>query len=487
MSSAALLRSVIRDSGMVVMLTAAMTAMASFVAMSNAVFAGDAVGLVVEPATERSAETRSAAAERGYRTLRTKPFLPPDFDTAVFERLWTVWPEPERSQAERATPTERWKLLFDYYGLVADPDDKSDRPQPLGYVTTPQQGWVMSCLACHGGTIQGQPWAGLPNHRTALQSLTEDVRLVKLQQLKPLSHLDLATINLPLNATDGTTNSVMFGVILGAYRLPDMSVDLRRPLPELVHHDCDAPPFWNVKKKQSLYADGFSPKTHRPLMQFMLLPTNSKDTVYSWEDDFKDILAWIESVEAPRYTGPVDVALADQGRVAFEQHCARCHGTYGPHGRYEQLVIAIEEVGTDPVRWRALTPEHRQWMKDGWMSRYGADPVVLDPAGYVAPPLDGIWASAPYLHNGSVPTLWHLLHPDQRPTVWKPRADGYDHQRVGPVIDEYPSVPAEADLPVRRRRYFDTTLPGKSARGHDFPNVLTPTEKQAVLEYLKTL
>jgi hypothetical protein len=112
--------------------------------------------------------------------------------------------------------------------------------------------------------------------------------------------------------------------------------------------------------------------------------------------------------------------------------------------------------------------------------------VDVSPAGYVAPPLDGIWASAPYLHNGSVPTLWHLLNPDQRPLVWKRTENGYDQTRVGLEVQELKGIPSSITAPAERRAYFDTRAKGKSAKGHDFPSVLTQSEKQAVLDYLKT-
>jgi hypothetical protein len=156
-------------------------------------------------------------------------------------------------------------------------------------------------------------------------------------------------------------------------------------------------------------------------------------------------------------------------------------------GKYEQQTIALDEVGTDPLRWKSLTPKFRMWMKEGWISRYGQDPVEVDPIGYVAPPLDGIWASAPYFHNGAVPTLWHVLHSDQRPIVWKRSEDGYDREKVGLEVETFDKVPATVKASAHRRRYFDTKLPGKSGAGHTFPNVLDEDQKRELLEYLKTL
>ena len=320
-----------------------------------------------------------------------------------------------------------------------------------------------------------------------MQTLTEDVRLVKLSQGKKLGHLDLATLQLPLSTTNGTTNAVMFGVVLGTYRNPDMTVDTNRKLPKLSHHDMDAPPFWNVRKKRSLYADGHSPKTPRPLMQFILLPRVTPEKLAEWEPHFTDLLVWIESLEPPKYPFEISRTLASRGERLFVENCARCHGSYGANGKYEQRTIDLDEVGTDPLRFKSLTVAHRQWVKDGWLSRFGADPVEVDPVGYVAPPLDGIWASAPYFHNGSVPTLWHVLHSDARPVVWKRTEDGYDRDKVGLEVESLDSVPRSVKATAHRRRYFDTKKSGKSAAGHTFPNVLDEDEKQALLEYLKTL
>jgi len=445
------------------------------------------LGLCLTGASVAAAEERRPSATRGYDYLQTHQYLPPDFDEDVFADLWKTWPEPDRSQAEKAEPAARRKLTFSYYGLTPQPGDPECSKTALGYVDDGKGNWTMNCLACHGGKVAGQSIPGLPNSHTALQTLTEDVRLTKLTKGKKLSHLDLGSLKLPLNSTNGTTNAVVFGIVLGTYRNPDMSVDLNRALPPLMHHDVDAPPFWNVRKKRSLYSDGHAPKTTRPLMQFILLPKVSVDTLNQWEPEFADIQAWIESLEPPKYPYEVDQTLAMRGEAIFKESCSRCHGTYGPDGKYEQQTIALDEIGTDPLRWKALTPAHRQWVKDGWISRFGEDPVEVDPIGYVAPPLDGIWASAPYFHNGSAPTLWHVLHPDSRPVVWKRTEDGYDRQRVGLEIETFDKVPSSVKAVAHRRRYFDTKLPGKSAAGHTFPNVLDEDEKQALLEYLKTL
>lgn len=435
---------------------------------------------------DKTGFAEDSVPERGWKKLRTKPYLPPDFDQQVFENLWRRWDEPLRSEARDASSEERRRMIFSYYGLMEEPDNP-ESDVPLGYVDTGDGNRVMNCLACHAGKVAGKVIPGLPNSHFALQSLTEDVRLTKLTLLKKLGHLDLASLKLPLGSTHGTTNAVVFGVVLGNLRDRDMNVDRSRPAPPQLHHDMDAPPFWNFRKKHSLYADGFAPKNHRVLMQFMLLPENSRQTLVSWENDFKEIQAWIESVKAPKYPFSIDAKLAEQGRLVFNENCSRCHGTYGPDEKYEQVLVPIEEIGTDPVRLKALNREHREWIRDGWMSRYGKDEVDVEPIGYVAPPLDGIWASAPYFHNGSVPTLWHVLNSTERPVVWKRTENGYDQQRVGLEVTEFETLPDDVSSAHERRSHFDTTKPGKSSDGHTFPDALSDAQKKSLLEYLKTL
>lgn len=99
---------------------------------------------------------------------------------------------------------------------------------------------------------------------------------------------------------------------------------------------------------------------------------------------------------------------------------------------------------------------------------------------YKARPLDGIWATAPYLHNGSVPTLYDLLlPPDQRPASFNVGTREFDPAKVGYVTG--------ADAPGNGFT-FTATGNGNSNEGHDY-NVgkLTPQERSALLEYLKTL
>jgi mono/diheme cytochrome c family protein len=440
---------------------------------------GAAVAAAIDP---------PAGRDRGLDLLLSKAYLPSDLDQEVFDDLWTVWEEPLRSRAEGATIEERRRMAMERYGLVPHPDDSS---RSMQYVVDAEGRWVMSCLACHQGQVRGTAIPGVPNTTYALETLTEDVRQVKVKQRKAFSHMDVGSLLLPLGTTNGTTNAVIFGVALMRHRDPDLSIVQRPPRLDLVHHDMDAPAWWHYRRRKTIYADGFAPKGHRILMQFLLVKENGPEKFHEWEDDFRAIEAWIASLEPPKWTGPLDRGLADRGRGVFADHCASCHGTYGPDASYPDRVIPLDELGTDRVRLDSLTAKERGELNASWFGHFGDDAKDIRdreaPVGYVAPPLDGVWASAPYLHNGSVPSLWHVLHPKERPVVWRRTPTGYDDARVGLEVEELAEMPAGRLLPADRRTFFDTRKPGKSAAGHDFPDALTEDEKAAVLEYLKTL
>jgi hypothetical protein len=114
----------------------------------------------------------------------------------------------------------------------------------------------------------------------------------------------------------------------------------------------------------------------------------------------------------------------------------------------------------------------------------------LEPAlGYIAPPLDGVWATAPYLHNGSVPTLAALMDSASRPDHWRfvTSEPKYDPRTLG---WEYVVVSHGKEGAMswdERNRIYDTSLHGYSNEGHTFGDELTPDERAALLEYLKTL
>lgn len=432
----------------------------------------------------------SPAAKRGYRHLVDSVYLPADLDEEVADELARLLAGRQAKAKDLpadadAPPLSRDELLT-HYGLTTRPDDVSSG-KPLQYVVNDKSQWVMNCFACHGGSVYGTTMPGAPNNNYQLQSFVEDIRTAKLKLGKPLGHMEIGSMFMPLGTTAGTTNAVMFGVALMHFRDAELNVLPLRPGPAMAHHDMDPPAWWLMHRKTRIYADGFAQKGHRGLMQFMLVRENGPEKFREWENDFRDVLAFIESLRPPRYPASVDSELAERGRIAFNDNCSRCHGTYGDGSKYPELLVPIDEVQTDRVRLDALSAKHRSGYGKSWFAHYGEQETWDKPEGYMAPPLDGVWASAPYFHNGSVPTLWDVLNPDDRPRVWHRTSNELDRRKVGLTVESLEAIPSRLKDAYSKRTYFDTRVQGKSASGHDFPRELSKEQRIEVLEYLKTL
>ncbi len=332
----------------------------------------------------------SDQAKAGYRHLTNSVYLPADFDEEVLAKVDEAdFRLPLRDLLQNSSGR---KATWERFGLSPRPDDSS---KPLQYVVTDKGEYVMNCFACHGGNLMGVTYPGAPNTLYALESLTELVRRSKLSLKRPLGHMDVGSMAMPLGTTVGSSNAVMFGVALMNFRDADLNVHVDRMPAAMTNHDMDAPPWWHFSRKSHIYIDGFAEKGHRGLMQFMLVKQNGPQQFQGWEEDFKDVFAFLNELRPPKYPLPIDASLAARGRALFQMHCADCHGTYGDGSPFPNKVIPTQDIGTDPVRSTALTPKHRANYGASWFAHYGKQDTKTEVKGYVAPPLDGIWASAP--------------------------------------------------------------------------------------------
>lgn len=244
----------------------------------------------------------------------------------------------------------------------------------------------------------------------------------------------------------------------------------------------DVPPWWVMHKKNAMFYTGAGRGDQaRIMMSASALCTDELDEARVIDADFPDVRAYIRSLEAPPYPFPIDEALAESGEGVFDAQCSQCHGTYGEDETYPNLLIPLDRIGTDPMLVTGsgqLAASAVEWFNDSF---YGEIARFEPGDGYVAQPLDGIWASAPYLHNASVPTLAGLLDPEQRPTYWT-RVAEYDPEQVGWRFE-----PRDHGKSGFEPEVYDTTRPGYANTGHPFGEGLDPDERRAVLEYLKTL
>ncbi len=406
----------------------------------------------------------------------------------------------------------------------------ADMPYYLMAFTTREGVEVFNanCLTCHGGTFDGQLIIGLGNGAV---DFTDGVGGGAPSTGIPDNVLDLVGLD--------AGEKREFNKLLGRFRVAGPATAMRtvglNPAEQLAlalmqHHDrdtlawsdaelfpwpvikdaagnviqdarvtSDPPPWWRVHKKNALFYNGMARGDHRGTMEYATsVCVDDIDQAYQVDEWFKDIQAFINTIHAPHYTRAIDRTLAAQGHALFMQNCAGCHGTYADdpdddaHDTYPNLLIPIDLIGTDPAV-AAAGVFYAPQLVDWYNSTFYGQVTPLRPAdpfpGYMPPPLDGIWATAPYLHNGSVPTVDLVLNSHARPAVWK-RVD-YDTTHFDEDAMGWPwvAVPyAQADAPPNEQRFiYDTSYVSQSNSGHTFGDHLSDAERRAVIEYLKTL
>ena len=362
-----------------------------------------------------------------------------------------------------------------------------------------------NCLLCHAGRINGKLVVGLgaadgdftrtADEEQATSSsvgtlLSDAKEIAEWQKWK--ARVDTVAPHSVLS-TRGPNPADNFTAALFAHHDPKTLAWSDTPLmdvPPPADIPVDVPPWWRMKKKTSMFYLGAGRGDHaRIMMTASILCTSSVEESQAIDAYFADIRAYIMSIEPPKFPWPVDQTVADHGRSVFESTCSRCHGTYGADGTYPNRILPIAEIGTDP----AMTLGAAQFgptFVDWYSKSFFGEVARLEPQdGYIAPPLDGIWATAPFLHNGSVPTIEALLDSSKRPAYWTrsfdssaydPAALGWTHTALG----HGKSGESNASL---RKSIYDTTLPGYGNGGHLYGDALTSADRSAVIEYLKTL
>lgn len=243
--------------------------------------------------------------------------------------------------------------------------------------------------------------------------------------------------------------------------------------------NADFPSIWNANLRENTSMN-WAGETQDPLAVYI----DSALGLGSPPEDVTDYMLqtreYLRAKQPPDYPFPVDSALAAEGKAVWAAECAYCHEVGGE--RFGKTV-PIDEIGTDRERFDTWQQDHA----DKTNARAEEIGVVrknmVKDVGYASQPLDGIWLRAPYLHNGSVPTLTDLLKPpaDRPATFWR-GCDIYDPVGVG-----FRTTPPDDDCPEFRLFRMDTTLRGEGNGGHTYGTDLSEAEKRALIEYLKTL
>jgi mono/diheme cytochrome c family protein len=359
-----------------------------------------------------------------------------------------------------------------------------------------------NCLTCHAGKIGGKLVVGLgaadgdftgdqaSQIDLAGQLITDPTDKAEWQRFDDRIHAIAPytqTLTIGVNPADNLTAALM------AHRDPATLAWSQTPLldlpPPLVV-PVDVPPWWRMAKKNAMFYDAAGRGDHARIeMAASLLCTESVDEAQAIDVAFVDVRAWIETLTPPAWPYNVNSGLAAKGKRVFDRTCATCHGTYGDDGFYPNEVIPLDAVGTDTslaLGASQFGPQYVQWFAQSFWGQTSR----LDPqTGYIAPPLDGIWATAPYFHNGSVPTIEAVLDSSKRPTYWTRSFDSndYDQAALGWNFTELDQGQDAEPLASKKVFIYDTTKLGYGNGGHTFGDALSGDDRRAVLEYLKTL
>lgn len=463
--------------------------------------------------------------------------------------LWQAMPVLFRKYLPEGKQDQGWAAFgFIYEDPAALPGD-FDRPRPVGTSMRNYMGierTFLNCAICHAGTVRTAPdaepvvYVGMPANRIDLQAFQNFIIASALdERFTPedfLAQIDQMGLELDL------INRLALR-LLGVYQVRERILTiawrfrfahsepafgpgrfdtfspakalLNWPLEQIPEHErigvVDFPSIWLQRQRDGmqLHWDGNNTKLEERNRSAAfgtgaLPPILDRASLRRVED-------WLLDVEPPRFADlfpdAIDQSQLARGQQIYEAECAACHGRNGRDftGMFVGKVTPIEEIGTDRSRFDNYNFDLAV-SQNVLYAEFGDERFqnFRKTEGYANMPLDGLWLRAPYLHNGSVPTLWDLLQPPAaRPAVFYRGYDVYDPVNMGyesrpekiPAglhaglfCYETRSVtpPVCANPPANNGICTDAVCAGNGNGGHLYGTDLPEGDKRALLEYLKT-
>ena len=525
---------------------------------------------------------------------------------SLYNQLWLIWGMPGRPDNFDELASERYGFgplsVNNPYPLTGEDPNLTNGGSgrlPIGLIQTRMEDGSYSgeishnCQGCHSTTVNNQIVYGGGGSLLDATVVSRDFAAFGSVVGSAIDRLGLA------GRVRGTNNAQFSNITaLTGFKTPQQFADVMR---NGTTGTGDTPAWWNVGRRPVKFVDAMFPgdAVRVDFALFQPLLTNKyglPEQDPTWiSDHVQDGDHYIMSQKSPEYPGEFDESLAEQGAILFHTKdlwasnlnnpvqrpeggngsCASCHGAYSPRFVNDPAyladpvlegiasnVVAIDIIDTDRVRFTTYNdgtneamsttsvayPETEGSSQDCRVQNMPGMQVDANgsdrPRGYAAPPLYGVWATAPYLHNGSVPDVWSLLDSAERPAVWRrvskeARADqkgqvvmgfetdfqrGYDQGKMGWRFDELncefgasvPSLecnplndvsdfflselfgnlllawnitnpPSLSNSDIEGRKVYNTRHFSQGNGGHVFSDVLNDGERRAIIEYLKTL
>jgi len=380
-----------------------------------------------------------------------------------------------------------------------------------------------NCAICHVGSVRENAssapryYAGMPSNTVDLRgfyeflfAIAEDPKfngsLMVAEMKKRGIHEDWPNRTiLKFYAVEAMRSSLLerkraLAFILGEPAFGPGRIDTFSPAKALLHFNMqsapegerigttDFPSVWNQRKREGmqLHWDGNNTSVQERNRSAAFgtgayPPTLDRPNIRRVEN-------WLLDARPAKYPWQVDAVRVSHGARVYKQYCADCHGASGDEFGAGQgrigTVVPIASIGTDRHRLDSYTYDLAV-NQNLLYAEYGGERFehFRKTNGYANMPLDGIWLRAPYLHNGSVPTVRDLLNGSAaRPKVFYRGDEVYDRTRLGFEAN----VEAAAGKSFFR---YDTSLAGNSNSGHEgeaYGTELADADKDALVEYLKT-
>jgi hypothetical protein len=468
--------------------------------------------------------------------------------------MWQAMPVLFKDFLPEGRQDEGWAALGFLYEEEKDSPPELRRRRPVGTSLRNHMGVervFLNCAGCHAGRVRTEEggksiiYAGMPANTLDLSAFQEFLRKAALSQhFTPerfLAQIDAMRLELGfINRLVLRYYGVAFArtqILLLADRFDFLHYepafgpgrfDTFNPAKALLNWNfkelpkaerigvVDFPAVWLQKQKEGmqLHWDGNNTNVQER-NRSAAFGTGATPAILD-RASIKRMEEWLATAEPPKFAdlfpGRFNAALAARGAGIFARECAQCHGKNGRDfsGADTQVgkVMPIDEIGTDRSRFDNYTYElslNQNALYAGITEERFQS--FRKTKGYARMPLDGIWLRAPYLHNGSVPTLRDLLRPPrERPQAFLRGHDVYDPVNVG--FESRPDrIPQEmqkklfcyvthaaakcpAGVPKQGASYVcdgeGGVCKGNGNHGHEFGLSLSDDEKGALIEHMKT-
>ncbi len=393
---------------------------------------------------------------------------------------------------ETGTIYQRWGLQFI--------DNKA-----IGIFNEPYEGMevgVLGCIACHSGKAAGEYIVGLGNKNIDVGQIGKDASLGmkvwgalprKNPKFKELHARSMKfTSGLAKKEVSNLTQGLVPTSLIRSWFYEQQGKTLPKDFPR---GQVKVPHMWGYgeKRKTGSFWDG---EGNGELggwgIAVELYAGQTVENVKAYFEKVHHAENYLGDLLSPKYPFTIDKLKAKRGEDVYKNTCMGCHGEHNRDMNGDPEFVSPKHipwriVKTDRDRLNALTEELYHLIDINPLNDV-IQSVRKPEAGYIAPKLWGVWSRFPYLHNGSVPTIYDLIsEPATRPKLFSLKNAGererFDENKMG-LTSEKISV-----LEKQSRRIYNTDRAGQSNEGHYFEKfkTLTEAEKFALIEYLKTL